>query len=283
MPNLHLTPTWRAGLALAVLTFTAGSCAENGDASTSGAAGTFQPTEPGVLTVLAELPARGFWEVDREGEPTGGFEYELALELVDRFDLERVKLIDRPFSEIVRGDHDDYDLALSQISITSDRSETLDFSESYLETPVAAVGLPEVEAPDLEAARDLRWGVVDGTTQVELVTDHVRPRGDDTEVYATRRAALAGVREGKVDVVALDYLQALAEVSAAPDLALVAEVTDPQHYGVALPEGSDNMEAVDAAIRRMHADGTFREMTGDLYDSFDPDVDRDVPTLRVTT
>ena len=74
-----------------------------GVAPTGPAAGSFSPSEPGVLMVAASLPAPGFWE-GTAAAPTGGFEHGLALELAERFGLDEVRVVDVPFDRLVTGD-----------------------------------------------------------------------------------------------------------------------------------------------------------------------------------
>src|SRR5690606_25506783 len=73
---------------------------------------TFQPATEGVLTVATSLPAPGFWEGDDPDHLTGGFEYELARRLADRWDLE-LRVIDVPFDDLATGDLHGADLAMS--------------------------------------------------------------------------------------------------------------------------------------------------------------------------
>ena len=48
-----------------------------GRSSLAGSAGTFEPAQPGTLTVAAALlPAAGFWEGEAP-DPSGGFERDL--------------------------------------------------------------------------------------------------------------------------------------------------------------------------------------------------------------
>lgn len=256
------------------------------------AAGDFTPLHPGVLTVATELPAPGFWD---GGGPdgtdpdrlTGGFEHELALALADRLGLDRVEVVDVPFDRLVAGEAEGFDVALAQVSITGDREHHVDFSAPYLTTPVGVGGRADLDVPDLAKARTLRWGVARGTTEVDVLEDLVRPEAAP-ERYPTVAAALTAAARGEVDVAAADWFEVLAAARAAgkPEvvddaLALVAQITAPQHYGVVLPEGSDDLDAVDSALRALEADRTLRKLRDRLYDRFDVDPD-DVPTIEVT-
>src|SRR5690242_527733 len=117
----------RARLVVAtVLVLAAVGCASTG----KGSGGTFTPRVAGTLTVAtAQIPDPGFW-YGTFAQPTGGFEHGLAMALAKRFGLGRVTVIAVPFHELVRGRLDGADLALSDITITDERAEHLDFSTS---------------------------------------------------------------------------------------------------------------------------------------------------------
>jgi ABC-type amino acid transport substrate-binding protein len=240
---------------------------------------TFEPVRPNALTVATTFPAAGFWEGTDVDDIGGGMEYVLARELADRLDVERVEVVDVPFDDLVRGHADDFDLALAQISVTERREEDVELSETYLTTPVGVVGRDGTEAPDLATARGLRWGVGRATTQTELLDDKVRPE-QEPRTYPSTSAALDGLAQGEVDLVATDYIRALAEVDARDELALVAQIDEPQYYAALLPKDSPNLDVVNAAIRQLGASGTLGELRDALYARFDVDPDS-IPTIGV--
>jgi polar amino acid transport system substrate-binding protein len=240
---------------------------------------TFRPRRPGVLTVATSFPSAGFWEGPDVDHVTGGMERDLARELADRFDLDRVEVVHVPFDELVGGHAHGFDLALSQISVTEQREADVQLSETYLTTPVGVVGRAGTSVPDLAAARDLRWGEGRATTLADLVDDRVRPK-DDPRLYPSTNRALDALADGEVDLVAVDYARALAEVAAHDTLVLVAQIDAPQYYGALLPKDSPNLDAVNAAIRELRADGTLEELRHELDARFDVDPDT-VPTIHV--
>jgi polar amino acid transport system substrate-binding protein len=269
-------------------------CGDDGDREDGNrAAGELTPLHDGVLTVATELPAPGFWD---GGGPDGtdvddlhgGFEHDLADALADRFGLDLVEIVDVPFDELASGDAaEDFDIALAQVSITHGRERHVAFSAPYLTTPVGVAGRAGLDVPDLADARTRRWGVARGTTEVDVLDDLVRPE-DDPRIYPTVGRALAAVERGEVEVAAADWFEVLAAARAAgkPEVrddavALVAQITAPQHYGVVLPKGSDDVDAVDSALRALEADRTLPHLRERLYDRFDVDPD-DVPTIEVT-
>lgn len=250
------------------------------DDDTGDPAGVFLELTPGVLTVATDFPAPGFWEGGSVDDVTGGFEAELADELAARFGLDRVVVVNRPFEELVSGESSDFDLALAQISITGERRKVGDLSTPYLTTSVGVLGRPDLDVPDLAEARTLRWGVAEGTTEVDVVDDLVRPE-QDARVYPDTEALIAAAAAQEVDVAAVDLARGLSEADQSPRLALLAQVTAPQHFGALLPKGSGNVEAVSSAIRALRADGTLRGLEETLYEA-DQDTLDELPILRVS-
>ena len=90
-----------------------------------GAAGSsFKPVSRGVLTVAtAFLPAPGFWE---GRPPVSGFEAGLAAALARRLGLDRVRVVQVPFTTILRGKLAGADMALSQLTPTKERERLFD-------------------------------------------------------------------------------------------------------------------------------------------------------------
>jgi ABC-type amino acid transport substrate-binding protein len=143
--------------------------------STSPAAGTFTPRTAGVLTVaMSGYPTPGFWE-GTPWHPTGGFEFELARALADRFGLRSVRVVVEHFHQIVAGDLGGADLALDLITPTSERDQHLDFSTPYLTDAPTVVVRRGVSIPDLSTAQALRWGATRATTFIGDIQSLVDP------------------------------------------------------------------------------------------------------------
>lgn len=233
-----------------------------GDARQGAAAGRFEPATPGTLTVAtAEIPTPGFWEGTAE-DPDGGFEYELAQLLRERFELERLEVRVVPFAELIAGDLGGADLALALITPTPERDAVLDFSDPYLTSPPALLTNADLEVPDLETARELRYAVEVGTTleqELESAIDPLPP----VIVAADRDAVLAALVEGDADAAIFD-LPAAAALAADSDgeQHVAAKLGTSETIAAALPDGAvTNSEAVSSSIRALNADGTLPELS----------------------
>ena len=246
-----------------------------------GSAGTFTPHTAGTLTVAtAQIPDPGFWEGTAQ-KPTGGFEYGLARALSARFGLSRVKVIIVPFSKLTSGHLGGADLALSDITVTAERAKQLAFSTSYLAAPPSILVRPGTEVADVHAAQLLRWAVERGTTLQSALEETIRPSSTPL-ILEHQRQALQALRSRRVAAVMLDLPVALAYARESPrSYAVAAQLASEDVLAAALPKGSENVEAVDSAIRAFVADGTIEGLGRRwLHTQLQEGQAEEVPTLR---
>ncbi|HTU78990.1 MAG TPA: ABC transporter substrate-binding protein [Solirubrobacteraceae bacterium] len=250
--------------------------------SGSGAAGTFTPRTRGTLTVAtAQIPDPGFWYGSAK-HPTGGFEYGLARALAARFGLARVKVIVVPFARLVAGELEGADLALSDITVTAARARHVSFSSAYLAAPPSILVRPGTQVADVHAAQELRWAVQRGTTLQEALADTIHPARAPL-VFAHQHEALRALRSGRASAVMLDLPVALAYARESPaSYAVAAQLPSEDVLAAALPHGSENLEAVDSAIRAFSEDGTIERLGRRwLHTSLHEGAAEQVPALRV--
>jgi polar amino acid transport system substrate-binding protein len=247
----------------------------------SGASGTFTPRVKDTLTVAtAQIPDPGFW-YGTFAHPTGGFEYGLARALAERFGLKRIRVVEVPFHELVRGQLGGADMALSDITITDERAEHLDFSTSYLQAPPAIVVHPGTEVADVKAARDLHWAVQHDTTLREALEDQIEPTSKPL-VFEKQSEKLAAFEDGRANAMLLDLPIALAYARESPrKFAVAAQLPSEAELGVALPSGSDNVEAVDSAIRALKSEDEIDRLAERwLHANIEEGSAEDIPALR---
>jgi len=263
---------------LATLALSAAGCANAG----KGASGSFSPRTPNTLTVAtAQIPDPGFW-AGTFAHPTGGFEYALAQQLASHFGLAKIKIVYVPFHELVRGNLGGADLALSDITITDERSEHLDFSTPYLKAPPSVLVRPGTDVADVNAARELHWSVQHDTTLKEVLESAIEPTTAPL-VYEHQSEVLAALRSGRASAVMLDLPVALAYAREAPrTYAVAAQLPSEAELGAALPSGSENIEAVDSEIRRLSSEGEIDRLAHRwLHADYEEGGVKDIPVLRV--
>src|SRR4051794_3871921 len=262
---------------LAALLFTLASCAKVKESADQ----RFAPLIPGQLTVATSLPAPGFWEGDGADHVTGGFEYEMARRLAERFDLE-LRGIDRPFDQIVSGDLDGADVSLAQITVTDEREKRLRFSIPYYEDDAGAVIKAGEDLTDLKTAKEQRWVGQRGTVQQTIVTDQIRP-DDEPLLCDEAPACIEAVASGRADAALVDLSTALVLTKGRTDVQTGAKVLVEGGFGIALPNNSDNVEVVDAAVRALMSDGTTAALNKRYLDpAFSTDAGS-LPVIRLSS
>ncbi len=257
----------------------AGGC---GTLSTSPAAGTFTPRTKGVLTVVTtDVPSPGFW-TGTATHPTGGFEYELARDLATRFGLKSVRVKLQHFHKVVEGQLDGADLALDLITPTDKRREHLDFSSPYLNGAPTVVVRSLIGVPDLATAQALQWGAVRETTLVDVINNQIAP-DQPVRLYDNNTQLVSAVESGQVDAILLDMPQAVVTANESHGrLEAAAQLPATEAISAALPKGSDNVQAVDSAMRAFTADGTITRLLRTWIGAKAADAEKSIPLLRTT-
>jgi polar amino acid transport system substrate-binding protein len=242
---------WLVATSLLAAALTLAACAGEENAGA-----TFRPSQPGVLKVAtAFLPAPGFWQ----GSPptSGGFEAALASALAKHLGLKRVEVVKVPFGDLVHGRLGGADIGLSQVTPTAERKSTADFSTPYLSAPPGILARPGVSALDEKGLRELRWVASRTSALTPILLDHVRPNDAPTMVE-DRTAALDVLRSGRAEALLLDLPVALGIARADPrQYHVIGQLDNDNDLSAVLPNGSDNLEVVDSAIRALTANGTI--------------------------
>jgi polar amino acid transport system substrate-binding protein len=105
-----------------------------GNCELSGKKGSIPITNPakaGEFTVVASLPAPIWWNGDTPETIKDGMEYCFAAEIAWRAGYDKFELVNVGWDPLVTGQVTDFDLAISEISITDERKKVVDFSVPY--------------------------------------------------------------------------------------------------------------------------------------------------------
>ncbi|MFF6994802.1 ABC transporter substrate-binding protein [Streptomyces sp. NPDC008313] len=238
------------------------SNAHYGNCGVSGRYGEFHlsPETAGVLTVRTTLPAPGWWNGDTPESVRSGYEYCMAANIAYRSGLDRVKVENAPFPEVVSGKSKDFDLALAQITITPERSKVADFSPPYLSSTLGLL-IRDGEKIDEDNVRDVRIGVAEGTTGEEFVKDRLRPTRPVTS-FANDPAMVKALEEKRIDAIVHDTTILLAFPQKREGrVRLVGQYRTDQGYGALYPKGSAEKDELDRIIRQLIDDGTLAKLS----------------------
>lgn len=215
----------------------------------------FTPAVAGQLTVEVSLPAPIWWNGDTPETIADGFEYCMAANIAWRAGLEKVVVVNVGWDALVTGQTRDFDLALSQISITDERKKVVDFSRPYFSSDIGLLALKGATVTQ-ENYRTLRIGVQQGTTGSYFATDVLKLT--NVSQYPEQGAMFAALAAGQIDVAMTDTSIVLAQETVTNgEQVVVAQIKSGDEYGALYPKGGANNATIDGIITALIDDGTI--------------------------
>jgi polar amino acid transport system substrate-binding protein len=225
----------------------------------TGAAANFTPVTDDTLTVVTSLPAPGFWNGDDPSAITGGYEYEIAKALQEKLGMGELKVVNVSFDQLVAGQVGDFDVALSQVTITDERKQVVDFTEPYFESDQGVLVKAGTEVATTADAKALQWGVQSGTTGADFIADELKP-DKEAQVFQDLAAGFAALEAGQVDAFMMDTAIVLSQSSESGGAEEVAaQFKTGEQYGGILPKGSTNADAINTGLTELKDDGSLSE------------------------
>lgn len=159
------------------------------------------------------------------------------------------------------------DLAISGISVTDERKQTFDFSDTYYETENAIIVRKSDEATytTLDAFKGKKIGVQKGTIEEGLANAQLTE--SQIVPLTAMGEAINEVKSGQVDAVDLEKPVAEGYVAQNSDLVIASvalKVDDGDAKAVAMAKGNDKLkEAVNKVIKKLKSEGTYDQYIKD--------------------
>jgi polar amino acid transport system substrate-binding protein len=232
----------------------------------------------GVLTVGTELPAPPFWIGDDYESIEGGFEVDLSRAIAEELGLDDVEFVEMPFAGLVAGQECPCDIDFSQVTITEERAEVVDFTVPYFDADQGVLANPDVTIATIEDAQAIQWGAQINTTGAGFVTDTIQP-ASELQVYNTTVDAFTALNAGQIDAVLLDVPIVLGAVQAGQvgDAEVIAQFVTGEQYGGVLAKDSPNTPIFDEAIETLRDEGVISDLLEEYFGA-DPG---DIPVVEV--
>ena len=251
-----------AGLALCAVATTASAADKIGNCELTGAKGSIPiaaPAVAGQLTVAVSLPAPVWWNGDNVDAIKDGMEYCMAAEIAWRAGFDKLKVVAVEFVPLVSGEVKDYDLGLSEVSITKERKKVVDFSVPYFNSDIGVLTLAETPVTQ-KTVKKVTVGIQQGTTGAAFALDVLKVK--DYNVYAERGDLLKALGEEDVVAVLTDTSITLsAEAESAGKSKVVGQYKTGEIYGAVYPKGNANNATLDKIIKAMIDDGTMKKLS----------------------
>ncbi len=213
----------------------------------------------GQLTVAAELLNYPPFLIGKgPNPPPTGFEADLVNEIGRRLQTQ-VVWRNTAFDSLFAPGPKRWDFGVSQMTITPEREQAVDFSVPYLQADqslVVRAGTPIANATTIAELKQYKLGGEAGTTGMDYINQTIQPNEDPSEFDTTADAAQA-VKSGTIDgqVIDLPIASGIVSESRAVRLEIVGFFRTNESYGLAFESGSRLKRCVDQAINAMRADG----------------------------
>ena len=235
------------------------------DAASSGEAG-FTTAVDGVLSMATEATFPPYEYYD--GDAIVGIDVEIAQAIADKLGLE-LQVTDIAFDSIIPGvQSGKYDLGLAGMTVTDERLEQVNFSDSYatgVQVVIVKEGGKVTSVDDLfaDGASNV-IGTQTGTTGFLYATWDIQDAGlGDVKSFAKTTDAVEALKNGQVDCVILDNEPAKALVAANEGAGLSILDTEYAVEDYAAAISKDNtalLEAINGALKELIADGTVQSI-----------------------
>lgn len=215
----------------------------------------------GVLTVGTNAEFPPFEYVDDNGEPDG-FDVALIKAIGEKLGVS-VEVENMEFDSLVSSIGNKIDVAIAGMTVTDERKNSVDFSNSYYDA-VQYVIVPEgSEIATFDDLAGKAIGVQLGTTGDFIASDDVD--GASVSQYNKAVDAVNDLINGRVDCVIIDKNPALVfeskfagQVKAIDGAQFDFEV---ENYAIALPKGDAALaDQINKALDELKADGTFDKL-----------------------
>jgi polar amino acid transport system substrate-binding protein len=215
------------------------------------------PAKPGQLTVEVSLPAPGWWNGDTVDSIADGYEYCMAANIAHRAGFDKLEVVNVAWDALVAGQTADFDLALSEISITDERKKVVDFSISYFSSDIGVL-VQKGTKVDAASIKDMRIGVQQATTGADFVDQKLKPN-KPANVYPDQPSMFTALAAGQIDVAMTDTSIILAQAGASNGAQeAVGQYATNETYGALYPKGSKSGATIDKIIQALIDDGTLK-------------------------
>lgn len=169
------------------------------------------------------------------------------------------------------------DAAISAITITPERQTTVSFSHPYFKAGLAiAVRKDNTDITALNSLQNRKIAVQIGTTGAAKAKSIA---GAKVSSFDSAPLALQELINGNVDAVVNDAPVTLDAIERGnlQSIKVVGELLTEEFYGIALPKDSPHLNAVNTALNKMIADGTYTQIYRKWFGTEPPKLPDTVP------
>lgn len=219
--------------------------------------------ETKVLTMAtnAEFPPYEFYE----GDKVVGIDAEVAAVIAEKLGME-LEIVDTAFDSIIPAIvAGKYDMGMAGMTVTEERLEEVNFSDSYATGVQVVIVNKDSEiktVDDLFGDKNYTIGVQTGTTGDLYSTWDIEDEGLGSVSRFNKGAdAVEALKIGKVDCVIIDNEPAKAFVAESEDLVILDTAYAQEQYAIAVAkDNTELLESINTALKELTEDGTLQKI-----------------------
>lgn len=212
----------------------------------------------GVLRVGIEGAYPPFNSFDSSNELVG-FDVDISNAIADHLGA-KAEFVATPWDSIIGGlNAGKYEIVISSLTITDERSKKVDFTDPYYHTGTQIFAPKSNTITNTDDLSGLNIGVTLGTTFEGMALE----RGAQVTTYKSDQLAMEDLANGRIDGIITDGPVGLSIVAARGyDIVTVGERISNPAAGIAVDKGQEKLlAAVNEAIAEMQKDGTYEEIS----------------------
>ncbi|WP_027721928.1 glutamine ABC transporter substrate-binding protein GlnH [Maridesulfovibrio zosterae] len=212
------------------------------------------------LTVACDTSFPPFEFKDPKTGVHTGFDVELWKAIADKCGVE-YELQPMDFNGIIPGlQSNQIDVGIAGITIKPERAKVVDFSDGYYNSGLLL--LVKSDDNSINDIKDLKGKII--ATKLNTTSAEFAKTADPKEVklYPNSDAMFMELMSGGADAVLFDspVIGDFMRKAGKGQVKVVGPLYNGQQYGIAFPKGSKLVSKVNAALKELRKDGTYREL-----------------------
>ncbi|MGN0451783.1 MAG: basic amino acid ABC transporter substrate-binding protein [Acutalibacteraceae bacterium] len=213
-----------------------------------------------IMATNAEFPPYEY----KEGDKIVGIDAEVAKLIADKLGLE-LEIADVDFDSIIPGvQSGKYDMGMAGMTVTDERKEKVNFSDSYATGVQVVIVKEDSEIKSIDDLEGKKIGAQQGTTGYIYASDTPENGGygeENVTGYQNGALAVEALKGGKVDCVIIDNEPAKAYVAANEGLRILDTEYVTEDYAICFAKKNTELqEKVNDALKELIEDGSVKKV-----------------------
>tara|TARA_Y100001001_G_C8015151_1_gene311322 strand:+ start:4867 stop:5649 length:783 start_codon:yes stop_codon:yes gene_type:complete len=211
--------------------------------------------------VVGAYSANPPWEYKNDQSTFEGFEVDLVKEIGKRVGAD-IEFQDLGFQALFAATSSGrIDMAISTITVTDERLQNQAFTQGYYDSDLALIGRQDGDVSEMADMEGKTVGVLSSSIAEAWVNANIESIGfDSIRGYTTQQNLLLDVRSQRLDGAVGDLAGYQYAFQQMPDLKILETIPTGDRFAIMMPQGSEHLESVNAAISEIKEDGTLAKI-----------------------